>query len=217
MRTFQRAIRRADIPISYSAGFNPHQEISFGAPLALGVTSDAEYVDIKLKESLGIEEVKARLNQQLPQGIKILGGIILGERAKNAMALVTHARYTIRVLIEDISFERLNEETIKFANQDQILVMKEQPKKNFALKEIDIKPMIVDMKLMCGSEGEYFFNCMLLSGSKSNLKPELLVEAFKNLTEFSHLHGMKINREALYTEIDGKLVELLEASSLYGV
>ena len=48
MRYFQKAIRRAGLPIKYSEGFNPHQIMSFAAPLGVGVTSDGEYMDIEL-------------------------------------------------------------------------------------------------------------------------------------------------------------------------
>lgn len=63
MRVFQRALRRASIPISYSSGFNPHQEISFAAPLSLGVTSNAEYVDLKLTEPMDVREIRRRPEQ----------------------------------------------------------------------------------------------------------------------------------------------------------
>ena len=46
MRYFQKAFRRSELPISYSEGFSPHQIMSFAAPLGIGMTSEAEYVDI---------------------------------------------------------------------------------------------------------------------------------------------------------------------------
>ncbi len=213
MRTFQRAIRRADIPIAYSSGFNPHQEISFGAPLALGTSSSAEYVDIKLAKQMEPAEVSERLNKSLPQGIRISGGIILSENAKSAMAIVTHARYTVRMLIPDTGEERLQQDIQRFLEQKAILVMKKQPKKDFELKETDIRPMIIGMKLIPGisgeGKGEYLINCLLQSGSKANLKPELLIGAFREFTGYE-VSGIRINREAVYAEKDGKLVELLD-------
>lgn len=50
MRYFQKAMRRADIPIKYSEGFSPHQIMSFGAPLSMGVSGLGEYMDIELKD-----------------------------------------------------------------------------------------------------------------------------------------------------------------------
>ena len=52
MRFFQRAMRRADIPIKYSEGFSPHQIMSFAAPLGIGLESVGEYVDITIDDEL---------------------------------------------------------------------------------------------------------------------------------------------------------------------
>jgi len=209
MRVFQRAIRRTGIPISYSSGFNPHQEISFGAPLALGVTSDAEYIDFKLAEPMDVQEIKKSLNNSLPEGIRILEGIKLGDSPKSAMSIVTHARYRITVNIENVSYDSLSKSIEAFASQENIKVMKEQPKKGFELKEIDIKPMIVSMKLAESRETMYIIECLLLCGSKANLKPELLLTAFKAFTGYN-IHSVRIKREEVYAEKNGRLVDLLE-------
>lgn len=209
MRVFQRAIRRTGIPIAYSSGFNPHQELSFGAPLSLGVTSNAEYVDIKLAEAMDIQDIKNRLNSSLPEGIRILGGMRLGESPKSAMSVVTHARYNIRMNIENVAAEALEKSIEAFLAQEHIKVMKEQPKKGFELKEIDIKPMIVGMRLFESKEAVHVIDCLLLSGSRGNLKPELLMMAFKEFTGYNII-GIRINREEVYAEKNGMLVDLLE-------
>ena len=51
MRYFQKANRRAGLPIAYSEGFSPHQIMSFAAPLSMGVESTAEYADFKLTDN----------------------------------------------------------------------------------------------------------------------------------------------------------------------
>lgn len=209
MRVFQRAIRRTGVPIAYSAGFNPHQEISFGAPLSLGVTSNAEYVDLKLSEEMAVQEIKERLNGSLPDGIRILDGIVLGENPKSAMSLVTHARYMVRFYLENISPEALEKSVRDFLAQDSIRIMKEQPKKGFELKEVDIRPMIIEMKLNESKGSFHTFECLLLSGSKGNLKPELLMTAFCGFAAYS-IEGIRINREEVYAEKNGKLVDLLK-------
>jgi radical SAM-linked protein len=209
MRVFQRAIRRTGIPIAYSSGFNPHQEISFGAPLSLGVTSNAEYIDLKLAESMDVQEVKERLNSSMPDGIRILEGIKLKDSHKSAMSVVTHARYRISMNIEDVTFQKLRNSIEAFTIQEHIKVMKEQPKKNFALKEIDIKPMIVNMNLAEIEGNSIVIECLLLSGSRGNLKPELLIVAFEEYTGYK-ITGIRINREEVYAEKAGRLVDLLE-------
>ena len=209
MRTFQRTIRRSGLPVAYSSGFNPHQELSFGAPLSLGVTSTAEYTDIKFSEGIDITTAIDKLNNTLPKGLKILDGRKLPEGFKSAMSLVSHARYSIRLVIKNASEEVFLSKLEAFLDKQEIKVMKQQPKKDFELKEIDIKPMIISIKLMQKNNDEYYLNCMLQSGSKANLKPELLIAAFAEFSGFE-ISGIKINREEVYTEQNGKLLDLLE-------
>ncbi len=56
MRYFQKAIRRAEIPIVYTEGFSPHQVMSFAAPLGVGIVGDGEYLDIEVHDSLSTEK-----------------------------------------------------------------------------------------------------------------------------------------------------------------
>lgn len=212
MRVFQRTLRRTGIPISYSSGFNPHQEISFGAPLSLGVTSNAEYVDLKLVKSMDVREVKELLNSSLPDGIRVLDGIEMRENHKSAMSIVSHSRYLIRIHIENVSFNELNKKIEAFAVLKNIKIMKKQPKKDFELKEVDIRPLIVYMKLIESEDDIYTIDCLLLSGSKGNLKPELLIKAFKEYTGYD-IQNIRINREEVYGSKNGKLLDLLEYES----
>lgn len=209
MRTFMRVIRRANLPIAYSGGFNPHPEMSFGAPLSLGVVSMAEYVDIKLAEAVHMEELIQRLNLSMPMGIKVLGAAVLSEKFKPAMALISHAKYTLYLTVENTDVQELRSKLTAFINQESILAKKRQPKKNFAIKEFDIRPMILEMTLEGNEEDVYTIGCLLQSGSQANLNPEILIAAF---AEYSGLDikRSKIVRNEVYTEKEGKLLDLLQ-------
>jgi len=70
IRALYRAFRRAELPLSYSEGFHPHVKVSFGQPLPLGYTSEAEYLDLNLSQPYR-EEYISRLIATLPQGLSI--------------------------------------------------------------------------------------------------------------------------------------------------
>lgn len=70
-RLMQRAVRRADIPLWYTEGFNPHPYISYLLALSLGVESIKEPVDIRIVGEMSNEEIKNRLNAVLPVGLEI--------------------------------------------------------------------------------------------------------------------------------------------------
>ena len=70
MRFFQKALRRADIPVAFSGGFSPHMIMSFANPLGVGLTSDGEYFDLELTEPISSEEAIKRLNAQMAEGME---------------------------------------------------------------------------------------------------------------------------------------------------
>ena len=72
MRYFQKAMRRADIDICYSAGFSPHMIMSFASPLGVGLTSDGEYLDIEIGNELSSEAAVKRLNGVMAEGVAVL-------------------------------------------------------------------------------------------------------------------------------------------------
>ncbi|NQT29810.1 MAG: DUF2344 domain-containing protein [Candidatus Saganbacteria bacterium] len=72
MRVFIRAIRRAELPIAFSQGFNPHMKISWGQALKLGKTSDDESATLQFEGWVKPQTVMEKLSQQLPPGIEIL-------------------------------------------------------------------------------------------------------------------------------------------------
>lgn len=70
-RLMQRAVRRAEIPLWYTEGFNPHPYISFLLALSLGTEGLREPVDIRIVDDMTPEEIKNRLNGAMPEGLKI--------------------------------------------------------------------------------------------------------------------------------------------------
>lgn len=71
MRLFIRAMRRADLPLKMSEGFSPHPKFSIKRALKLGVESENEEASIALRIPVDEEEFKNKLQEQLPEGIKI--------------------------------------------------------------------------------------------------------------------------------------------------
>jgi radical SAM-linked protein len=74
-RVFERALRRAQIPMAFSAGFSPHPKISWVGAAATGVASEAEYVEIALAEHRDPEQVRLLLDASLPDGIDVLEAV----------------------------------------------------------------------------------------------------------------------------------------------
>ena len=73
MRLFQRAFKRADLPLKHSQGFNPRPSVSIALPLSVGVESSCELLDFDLDgATVSCEEICRRLNETLVEGVKVL-------------------------------------------------------------------------------------------------------------------------------------------------
>jgi radical SAM-linked protein len=71
-RAFERGVRRAGLPIAYSAGFTPHPKISYAGGAPTGVASEAEYLSLALTSREAATQVRLRLNAVLPDGIDVI-------------------------------------------------------------------------------------------------------------------------------------------------
>ena len=80
-RYFQKALMRAELPVSFSKGMSPHQIMSFAAPLGLGMTSEGEYADISFDWSYSSEEMLKRINAVMNEGISVLEFKEIDEKA----------------------------------------------------------------------------------------------------------------------------------------
>lgn len=71
MRLFMRAMRRAELPVKLTQGFNPHPRLSVKRALKLGAESEHEEASVVLERRVDSEDFKKRLQRQLPEGIEV--------------------------------------------------------------------------------------------------------------------------------------------------
>ncbi|MDP3710884.1 MAG: TIGR03936 family radical SAM-associated protein [Mycobacteriales bacterium] len=74
-RAFERALRRADVPMAYSSGFSPHPKVSWVGAAPTGVASEAEYVEIGLARIVDPEALRRALDESLPVGLDVLEAV----------------------------------------------------------------------------------------------------------------------------------------------
>ncbi|MCI8484058.1 MAG: DUF2344 domain-containing protein [Lachnospiraceae bacterium] len=205
MRYFQKAIRRAGIDIAYSEGYSPHQIMSFAAPLGVGVTSDGEYFDITVNSSQSSQKSIEALNQVMAEGVFILEYKKLPDTAKTSMSLVAAADYFIYEKPEYTSiFGELQELSEKvqdfYKNSKEILITKQTKKSQ---RELDLKPLIYEMKAIEDSFSRRGLFLKLSAGSGENIKPELVLESFCQFCgiPYDPLH-FQIHRLEVYAKLD---------------
>lgn len=168
MRCFQKIMRRAEVDIAYSAGFSPHQIMSFASPLGLGLTSEGEYVDIEVLSTQSSEVMLKKINAVAVDGLQVLSYVRLPDQAKTAMSMVAAADY--RVSFNHPVSPRVKEQFEDFLSRDSIVITKKTKKSEM---DMDIRPLIYQ-----ASMEEQTLYLQLSAGSAANLKPGQVLEAF---------------------------------------
>lgn len=209
MRTIQRVVRRAGLPVEYSKGFNPHMTLSLAQPLSVGIYSEGEYLDTVFNEEVDEEYIKNSLNNSSPSGIKftqVLKVVQEGEKkVPQTMALVEAASYDIK--IKYTSTEHLEDELKKLHSKEEWLTLK---KSKSGEKMIDIKPMLKEFNYKI-NDGVLHISTLVSTGSRENLSPELLSNYIKDNTANSLKDAfVDVKRNEIYTNANGKLVSIGE-------
>ncbi|MBQ7797196.1 MAG: DUF2344 domain-containing protein [Lachnospiraceae bacterium] len=211
MRYFQKVMRRADVNIRYSEGFSPHQIMSFAAPLGVGLTGSGEYLDIEVLSTDSSAEMVRRMNETMVDGMQILSYKQLPDDAVNAMSLVAACDYTIHLRAGYA--EKLGMTDAEFMNglvdyitNGNLEIVKKTKKGE---KLMDLKPYIYEYAVTT----DHGIFLKLSSGSSTNIKPELVLEAYcKSMEKEFPAFGFAINREEVYadngTEAEHKFVTL---------
>jgi radical SAM-linked protein len=208
-QVFTRTLRRADIPVVISNGFNPRFRISFGPPLPLGISSTSEYLDIRIKEEIKVEELIERLNLVLPQGLKILQVKIIPSSTGSLVKVIDRASYLItlklkgKLLNSEVKnqkekfkefMQKIEKNNKRFLNLNEINVEKQT--KNGS-KRVDIKSSILDIKIQNFKSPILKLSLKIRIGQQGNLNPRYAAKAW--ISNFAdNFDIIQICRDGLY-------------------
>lgn len=208
LKTIQKNIRRAGLPIEYSQGFNPHMNTSIAQPLSVGVYSSGEYMDMVLTTEVSEEEIVDKLNKTAPSGIKYISALAVpyveGEKkVPQAMALIDAARYTIKIKYSDVS--KLEEEVNKLLEVKEWNTIKKSKKGE---KEVDIRSLVKEFSFWIKDEF-LILNVVISTGSREHLSADLLVNYIQQNTSNALLDSfVNVKREEMYFYKNNKLTPL---------
>ncbi len=209
MRTIQKNIRRAHLPIEYSQGFNPHMATSIAQPLSVGVYSSGEYMDMVLTTEMNEEEIIKRLNETAPSGIKYISALAIPyvegqKKVPQAMAMIDAARYIIKIKYSDV--QNTENEINKLLEKNEWNTIKKSKKGE---KEVDIKTFVKEFSFWI--KDEYLvINTLISTGSREHLSADLLVRYIQENTTNADLDAfVDTKREEMYFyKNEDKLVPL---------
>lgn len=176
-RAMSRALKRAQIPLWYTEGFNPHPYMSFSLPLSLGVESLCESVDLRIIGDITNDEIKNRLNNVLPQDIKIVD--VYDDFRDNSEIVYSDYVYKFEFKDNETAFEKIK----NVLSSDEIIALKKgkQGRKR-VMKETNIKSFIDKYSVSIRND-VIVLNIRLLAGPEKNLNPSLLFDTIIRLID----------------------------------
>ncbi len=191
IRLFTRIFHRAELPVAYSQGFNPHPKMAVLLPLSVGTESACEYIDVEFEKGVGMLEAIKKLKGALPLGMEIPQIGELNETSRKPKE-IRYASYEISV-DSPLSDGQID----AFLSLDSIEVLK-KTKRSEAIA--DIKPDIMHLQLTDSTDTGARFSAIISAGSNANLKPDVLIEAMKTYIEGFTPQTVSILRTGILNE-----------------
>lgn len=170
-RLWERAMRRADLPLAYSQGFHPQPKISLAAALPLGFSSRCEVLDVRLNGEIPIWEISSRLKDNLPPDVQIVNIESVDERAPALQTQVLSAAYNVE-LTEPIPPSELTRRVEALMNSESL------PRERRG-KSYDLRPLIEMLSVITEANGKVWLKMMLAAREGATGRPEEVLSALQ--------------------------------------
>ena len=200
-RTLQRAFRRAELPLQYSQGFNPHPLLSFAAAVPTGETSACEWFEVRLDGTVAPEDFLRRVGDALPAGLAVSQALEAPEQAGKLSVLVRAAAYRIRLTAGEPIPAAAASEALEALLAGEILVNK---RTKGGTRPVDIRPQIMQASVEDAGDGGVTLHVLGKLQADGGLRASFLTDAL--LERLAARDGMaRICRTAMYFDADGLL------------
>lgn len=171
LRYWERAIRRAGLPLCYSQGFTPHPKIAFAAPLPLGFIGEGEIMEVLLEERVPLDRFADDLTGQTTPDLELRDAT---EVALGLPALPTLLRWAdYRLALEGVTPEHATESVNAFLATETFPWRQEREGKK--AREYDLRAGVASLSV--GAAGEGALDARLSCGQELTVRPEQLVAA----------------------------------------
>ncbi len=180
-RTLQRAFRRANLPLAFSKGFNPHPKLSFATALATGYTSSGEWIEIGLDRDMTPEQFLEAVNPVMPAGMRFIKAFAVEDGFETLSKLLVAARYIVTLYPDTpVGFDELNAAVRAILESDEVIVEK---KTKSGIRPANIRTEILEAEAVSASEGCAVVSVAGVLNTAGGLRAETFARAL-----FSRLH-----------------------------
>ena len=194
MRLWERALRRVGIPLAYSQGYSPHSKISIAAPLAIGVTSDAELVDILLRRRVSPYFFIKAVGEQLPRGISMLGVVHIAVKEPSLQSQLRQAEYQVE-LETGRGVDEIEAAIGRFLAQEHVPW---QHQRNKEVRHYDLRSLVDDIWIVGWHESCCTLGMRLRTDSTATGRPEQVSAALGFDQRPMSIHRTKLILAGIY-------------------
>ncbi|MBC9225743.1 DUF2344 domain-containing protein [Aeromicrobium sp. 636] len=189
-RAFERAIRRAALPIAHSSGYSPHPKISYAGASPTGAASEAEYLEIGLIRAMEPAEVQAALDEALPTGLDIIDVVV--SPGGPLADLLQGSRWFIE--LPEVSAEAAAAAVETFLARDEVLVERMMKK---GLRTFDCRDAVIRLRVdeRSGTDGCAILDVVVRHDIPS-VRPDDVITGLRTLC------GLPIEKAPLATRSD---------------
>lgn len=188
MRFWERAFRRALVPLAYSEGFSPHPRISLAAPLPVGVTSEAELMDITVSRWVSPQWFAAAVSQQLTPGFEILGVFAISPTMPSLQSRLRFAEYRVEVAA-DRDIQDIETAIPRLLSLESLLW---HHKRDTGERSYDLRALIDDIWLIAQGQPYSSIGMRLRCSSSGSGRPEQVISALGVTGHPPSIHRTKL-------------------------
>lgn len=174
-RFMQRALRRTGLPVAYSQGFNPHALLSFASALGMGVSSEAELLEVRFAEELEAEAILAAMRAALPPEMPVCRARTVEDRFPSLMATVYCADY--RMTLRGPGAREIAAQVPEYLAREEFSAIR---KTKSGEKTVNIRPSTLALSVEEGEEETVLLSRLTLT-PEDTLKPDVLLGALAQM------------------------------------
>ncbi len=192
MHTFFRALKRANLPVTYTQGFNPRIKCSFSPALSLGFESEAEYIELYLDKKIDISSSIGNLQKELPEGLTVHNMEKLPLLGKSNNIKIKAVAYRVNlqqfsgksVVSDPVTREDIEGKIRNFLDKEEIFLIDKKGRR------VNVRPLILSMEM----EGNRDIRLLLKARGGFNFNPGIIIKTLLGV-EKEELSFIEFTRE----------------------
>lgn len=174
LKMFERALRRAKLPVALTQGFNTRYKISYLSALPVGESSAGEPVEIDFSTDITVAEVLDKLGSTLPDGFLISRACVLGDKAKSLTTMEQKLDYRMELLLmQDADCAKIEETALRIIAAESFVRSFERKQ---GVRSFDLAKLISDFRVMAKTEKSMVIEFSICNAGSIMLKPREFIE-----------------------------------------